>query len=121
MLDVRPAIQTERGRAFISVHGFTLIELLVVVSIIALLVAILIPALEEARESANVTLCATRLHQLGIGLLLYANDNWDHGPNSYSPDIYLAAYTHYPAGPVPYWRGLGLLYGPTGTYGVPPR
>ena len=55
--------------------GFTLIELLVVVSIIALLVSILLPALSSAREQAKRVVCASNQHQIGIGILLYAEDN----------------------------------------------
>jgi prepilin-type N-terminal cleavage/methylation domain-containing protein/prepilin-type processing-associated H-X9-DG protein len=55
-------------------RGFTLIELLVVIAIIALLVAILLPALGSARASSRATVCASRLHQLGIALNLYMND-----------------------------------------------
>ena len=55
--------------------AFTLIELLVVVAIIALLVAILVPALEDAREQAKRTVCASYLHQLGVGTTLFAHDH----------------------------------------------
>ena len=55
--------------------AFTLIELLVVVAIIALLTSILLPALSEARESANRTLCAVNLHGLALANCLYAGDH----------------------------------------------
>lgn len=55
-------------------RAFTLVELLVVVGIIALLVSILIPALSQAREAADKTLCATNLHGLSLANSLYAND-----------------------------------------------
>ena len=51
--------------------AFTLIELLVVISIIVILIALLQPALGKARGRARVTICATQLHQLHIGILDY--------------------------------------------------
>ena len=54
--------------------GFTLIELLVVVAIIALLVAILVPSLQQARELARQTVCASNLHQWVLVIAMYAND-----------------------------------------------
>ncbi|NOX60244.1 MAG: prepilin-type N-terminal cleavage/methylation domain-containing protein [Planctomycetes bacterium] len=55
--------------------GFTLVELLVVVSIIALLISILLPSLKRAREQSKLVVCKSNLHQIGMGILLYADDN----------------------------------------------
>jgi prepilin-type N-terminal cleavage/methylation domain-containing protein/prepilin-type processing-associated H-X9-DG protein len=55
--------------------GFTLIELLVVIAIIALLMAILTPALRKAKETARETACKSNLRNVGLGMLLYFQDN----------------------------------------------
>ena len=54
--------------------AFTLIELLVVIAVIVILAALLLPALSSAKAAAWNAVCKNNLHQIGIGLHLYAQD-----------------------------------------------
>ena len=57
-----------------SKQGFTLIELLVVIAIIAILAAILFPVFARAREKARQTSCLSNMKQLGLAMVMYAQD-----------------------------------------------
>lgn len=62
--------------------AFTLIELLVVIAIIALLLSIIMPALGKAKIYAQKVICKSNERQIGLGTILYSNENDSLVPTS---------------------------------------
>ena len=68
-------------------RAFTLIELLVVVAIIALLISVLLPSLKHAREQAKTTVCLSNQKTMALGFVLYAHENEDAVPRSFTDEF----------------------------------
>ena len=62
-------------------RGFSLIEVLLVLGIISLLAALLLPVLATARQVA----CVANLHQVGLGMAMYTQDNDGLHPYAVDP------------------------------------
>ena len=81
--------------------AFTMVELLVVIAIIGILAAILFPVFAQSRERARRAACLSNLKQMGLGMLMYTQDNDEHLP---AWSTYWMCYTN----------GLTRGYGPDG-------
>jgi len=56
-------------------RAFTLLELLVTIALIGILAGLLLAALSHAKATARSAACKNHLHQMGLALQMYANEN----------------------------------------------
>ena len=59
---------------------FTLIELMVVIAIILILMSLLLPSLNQVKQKSLQMMCLNNQKQIGVGILMYANDENDFIP-----------------------------------------
>ena len=76
--------------------GFTLIELLVVIAIIALLLSVLVPSLNKVRQQARMSVCLSRVRQMGVAYSAYTAEH--NGRMCYNVSAVAAAVA-------PQWKG----------------
>jgi prepilin-type N-terminal cleavage/methylation domain-containing protein/prepilin-type processing-associated H-X9-DG protein len=89
--------------------AFTLLEVLVVVGIIALLVAILLPSLVQSRAQAASVRCRANLRQIGLGLVMYSQQNRDYAIPSYNLPFAPGATTNTTGSPDQKFDGWGPI------------
>jgi prepilin-type processing-associated H-X9-DG protein len=73
-----------------SLAAFSLLELLVVLATLSLLLAIVMPALGRAREEGKTAQCLATLHNAGLAMTVYLEDNdgtfWPYYTDIPAPD-----------------------------------
>jgi prepilin-type N-terminal cleavage/methylation domain-containing protein len=97
-----PAPPLPSRRRALGHSAFTLIELLVVIAIIAILAGMLLPALGRAREKGRSIACLNHTRQLGLSLILYADDFREQFPARTDT-------RRWPTQLQPYYRDLQIL------------
>src|SRR5690348_17116492 len=97
-------------------QGFTLIELLVVIAIIAILAAILFPVFAQARDKARAAACLSNVKQIGLGLMIYAQDydeTLPHHPADVGNFLADTAGPNWAKGLMPYVKSAQILNCPS--------
>ncbi len=104
-------------RGGIALRGFSLIDVMVSLVVVVVLISLLLPSLSGIRETSRRVVCASNVRQLGLGMLMYAEDNRDAVPYSvhvavrdtdpkWRPDRMMTARDKHTND----WDGTGLLF-----------
>jgi prepilin-type N-terminal cleavage/methylation domain-containing protein/prepilin-type processing-associated H-X9-DG protein len=77
-----PGQSRRQARGLNPFAAFTLIELLVVISIIGILASLILPTVSRVKLKARSTQCLNNLKQLGLAVVMYADDNSNKLPKA---------------------------------------
>lgn len=102
-------------------RGFSLLDVLVSMSVIAVLIGLLLPSFAKVNETARRMVCQSNIRQIGLGVMMYADDyNGYLPPSQYvgvvqprsgqgkqNMDTLRISADNDPSAP---WDGLGLLH-----------
>lgn len=98
-------------------RGFSLVDLLVSLAVMSLLISLMLPAFGRVREATRQLVCSSNVRQIGLAVVLYADQNKQLLPPSIfaakSPDDSQAAPARMMTvriGGVGDWDGLGWLF-----------
>ncbi len=69
-----------KDRTDLKTRGFTFTELLVVISLGAIFAGTILPALNTAQETMKAAVCLGNMHQWGLAISLYVEDQKDYYP-----------------------------------------
>ncbi|MCX7799807.1 MAG: prepilin-type N-terminal cleavage/methylation domain-containing protein [Fimbriimonadales bacterium] len=93
--------------------AFTLIELLVVIAIIAILAAILFPVFAQAKLAAKKTAALSNIKQLGLGIMMYMQDQDGTYPMGLGRDWWAPRDGGWTVDTQPYIKSYALLTDPS--------